>query len=370
MKTHSNSYTAPKPAQRPDPYQIIMQKTFEKKIPFIAHWELTYRCNLSCRHCYANTRTHDELTLLEIEDILEQLAHMNCLFLTFTGGEVFCRNDIASILKSAQKRNFAIRLFTNGTLITPEHADSLAEAGLLSVEISLYSMEADIHDMITNTPGSHNKTITAIKLCRERNINTTIKSPLLKYNVSEYRKLKQFAENIGAKFVFDFVLVPTDSGSTPMKQHGLSEKQIFEFILANAVPGQNPPGTHIDTASPVCGAGSNTICINPQGDVFPCLAVRKSAGNLRNDRLAQIWKSPALDKLRVSRYCDLLDCCSCDMQSYCPRCPGAALAECGNLLGKYESACSVARATKKAIKKLMAKDTNASHKEKKDIQET
>ncbi len=341
-----------------DPYQSILQKTYDKKIPFSAHWELTYKCNLSCMHCYATNASRNELTSIEIENTLEQLAQMGCLFLTFTGGEVFCRNDLLHILQSAKHMNFAIQLFTNGTLISEKIADTLAEIGLLSIEMSLYSTSPDIHDKITGTSGSHEKTINAIRLCRKRNINTTIKCPLLKYNISEYDNLRQYAEKIGAKFVFDFILVPADDGSKPMIDHGLSEQQIFEFLLANAGQKKTIPAAP-NALAPICGAGSNVLCISPDGNISACLAFRKPIGNLRKAPIQQIWNSSSLDSLRASRYSDLVECRTCDAISYCPRCAGNALAECGNMLNKYESACTVANATKRAIEKLISGGANA-----------
>jgi MoaA/NifB/PqqE/SkfB family radical SAM enzyme len=85
---------------QPDAYQKILQKTFERKIPFNAQIELTYRCNLSCVHCYATNRNlADELSTAEVENVLQQLADLGCLFLSLTGGEIFCRNDAIQIMQ-------------------------------------------------------------------------------------------------------------------------------------------------------------------------------------------------------------------------------------------------------------------------------
>jgi len=334
-------------------YRRILQKTFDRKIPFSVHWELTYRCNLSCVHCYATNRgLNNELTLPEIEKGLEQLAGMGCLFATFTGGEIFCRKDLIPILESAGKLGFALNLFTNGTLMTPRLADMLAKIEPLSVEISLYSMDPTIHDRITGRKGSHRRTLSAIRMCRARDMNTVIKCILLKYNAGEYAKLRDFAVKAGARFVFDYALAPADNGSRLMPRHGLSETEIFDFIMANAGADVRLPDRP-DMNSPLCGAGSNALCINPAGDVFPCLAVRQSVGNIRKEPLGSIWSSLLLDKMRNSRYCNLVECRQCDSLPYCLRCSGVALSECGNVLGKSDSACAVARATRRAVETLV-----------------
>jgi radical SAM protein with 4Fe4S-binding SPASM domain len=347
---------------RHDPYQRIMKKTHEQRIPFSAHFELTYRCNLSCIHCYATDRKRQgELATREVEHILDQLAGAGCLFLCFTGGEIFCRTDLIQLLRAAKARGFALRLLTNGSLLTAQLADQLAEIVPLSIDISLYAMSPAIHDRITGVKGSHARTMAAIRLCRERGLNTAVKSVLLKYNLAEHRALSVFAQATGARFVFDYLLAPADNGVRIMNQHGLSENEIYEFVLglgaqkaSRATPGAMPKHGGRPTAmqpkpsDPICGEGCNTVAITPFGDVLPCLAIRQSVGNLRERKFQEIWTGPALDKIRNARYAMLKECQGCNLIQHCTRCSGIALAECGNIMGRSESACMAARAIKLA----------------------
>lgn len=335
-----------------DPYQEILEKAFNRKIPINAQIELTYRCNLNCVHCYATDRAlKDELTTEEVEHVLKQLAEMGCLFLSLTGGEIFLRTDLMKILKMAKDNNLAVNLFTNGTLMTPAMVSELERTPPLCLHISLYAMNPDIHDRVTGTAGSHAKTVSAIKLCRKQGLNVAIKTPLLKYNLREVHALEAFASETGSSFVFDFVLAPADNGSMPMQQHGLSEKEIEDFIVTNAKPG-TITGRKPEMSEQLCGAGSSTLCITPRGDVLPCLAIRQSAGNIRQDSLKSIWQSSNLDQLRNLRYSNLQDCRNCEYLGYCSRCSGIALSECGNVAGKCECACIVAKATRQASKRL------------------
>lgn len=347
-----------------DPYQRILEKTYEQRIPFNAHWELTYRCNLACVHCYATDRKRaGELTTREAENILDQLAEARCLFLCFTGGEIFCRRDLMYLLRAAKGRGFALRLLTNGSLLTAKEADELAEIVPLSVEFSLYAMNPAIHDQITGVTGSHEKTFEAIRLCRERGLNTAVKTILLKYNLAEYPALAAFAKETGARFVFDYLLAPADNGERPMARHGLSENEIFDFIMSRHSPDvsrhspdhavQAGSGTKPAMADPICGQGCNTFAITPFGDVLPCLAIRQSAGNLRERKFKEIWADSALDKIKNARYASLKECAACSLFEYCPRCSGVALAECGSVFGRSESACMAARAIKRARETLL-----------------
>jgi len=148
----------------PDRYEAIVRKTLDKCIPFKVDWEITYRCNLRCAHCYQTGTSGDkasgdkELTTEEIYSALDELADLACLYLTLTGGEILLRDDFFDIAKYARKKEFAIRLFTNGTLIDEKIADKIKILSPLSVEISLYGMDRLVHEDITKIPGSHEKT--------------------------------------------------------------------------------------------------------------------------------------------------------------------------------------------------------------------
>lgn len=346
-----------------NPFQRILEKTYAKHIPFMAHLELTYRCNLSCLHCYVSQkRAKNEMSFPEIENILDQLAQANCLFLCFTGGEIFCRRDLMNILRAARERGFAMRLLTNGTLLTPNLADGLAAVNPLSVEMSLYAMTPALHDKITGVPGSHSKTINAIRLCRERALPVIVKTIFLKYNLGEYRALADFARATKSRFVFDYLLAPADDGRQLMDEHGLSEDEIYRFLVmhvgrSGVRRSHEAARKHVDRFrpddfEPVCGLGCNTVSITPFGDVLPCLSVRQSVGNLRARSFMSIWNDSALDKIRNIKYADLKDCVGCRFLDYCVRCPGVALSECGNIRARSYSACRAARAAVRAEKML------------------
>ena len=62
---------------------------------FSVQFELTFRCNEKCKHCYC-PRENDiksELTTDEIKHIIDELKEMNVVDLTFTGGDLFMRKD-------------------------------------------------------------------------------------------------------------------------------------------------------------------------------------------------------------------------------------------------------------------------------------
>ena len=69
----------------------LISRTVEKHRPLSVHFDLTYRCNERCVHCYLDHDDHGELTTAECLKVLDDLARSGALFLTFSGGEIFLR---------------------------------------------------------------------------------------------------------------------------------------------------------------------------------------------------------------------------------------------------------------------------------------
>ena len=104
--------------------QTFHRRTMQRHLPLSGAIEVTRRrCPLTCVHCYNNLPMADheasrsELTLEEHCRILDELADAGCLWLLFTGGEIFARRDFLDIYTHAEDTGSLITLFTNGTLI-------------------------------------------------------------------------------------------------------------------------------------------------------------------------------------------------------------------------------------------------------------
>lgn len=333
---------------RIDHYARIYNKTMDKNIPFIVHWELTYRCNLNCMHCYcAHNNKRKELTYIEIKGIIDELADMGCLYIVFTGGEIFAREDFVKIACYAREKNFALRLLTNGTFITKNAADDIKEILPLSVEMSLYAADPVLHDRITRAAGSFEKTLNAFKLMKERGVKTKLKSIIMNCNKDQLDGLRELARNFSADIVYDFTIVPKDDGSKDPLKFRLNEEEVYRLTVENNRLSNFKPKETVDDNTFMCSAGMNNIAISPYGDVFPCIGLKEPAGNLREGSLEDIINSPVLPIIRATKLSELWTCKNCNLSAYCRRCPGLAVLEGGDYTGPSPEDCKMARVWKR-----------------------
>jgi radical SAM protein with 4Fe4S-binding SPASM domain len=338
----------------------LIARTVRNRRPLSVHFDLTYRCNERCIHCYLDHQDHGEMTTGECVDALEQLAKAGAFFLTFSGGEIFLRKDLEELLIASRRLRFDVSLKTNALLITPDRADMLKQHGVRRVQISIYSSDAAIHDAITKVPGSLQRSLAAIPLLQDRGIQVKLACPLMKQNLLAYRGVMALAERLGVPYVLDMTITPMMDGSAEPLEHRVSADALLPVLqdstlqscgtkiatgtwstgLGSSVSSGMESSAYEDLP---CSAGHNSCYVSPYGDVYACVQLPMAAGNLRKQPFEEIWtKAPVLDRIRNVRESELPVCSSCDIRSYCERCPGLAWMEGGDLMGAYERACALA----------------------------
>jgi AdoMet-dependent heme synthase len=323
-------------------YDRLVRAASRAHIPLSVLFEVTHRCNLGCEHCYLTEGPvgrpkprGDELTLDEIRTILDDLAAAGTLFLTLSGGEVFMRRDFLSVVGAARERGFSVTVFTTGTLLTPEVASELAALHPLSVEVSIYSARPEVHDRVTRIPGSHARSLRALRLLKERGVVILIKSPLMSVNSDELHELAALAEDLGAGYGFDPMLTPRRDGDrTPLRLLP-SDKQMRAYFSDPVIAREfaQPVKCLPQPGEEICGTGRRTCLISPYGDLFPCGVHPIPAGNLREKRFHEIWTgSPLLKDLRTQTVSDLRGGAKA-IPGF--RCSALALMEDGDFLGPF-----------------------------------
>ncbi len=323
----------------------LRAKCMEMHVPFAVQIELTYRCNLSCKHCYRVHEEGEEFSYSEICALLDQLQEMGTFYLVFTGGEVLVREDFFQIADYARKKGFLLILLTNGTLITAEEADRMAALKFLGVEISLLGATPATHDNITGVPGSFERTIKAIRLLRARNLQITTKTTLMGLNVREYRAIKSLAGGLGVSSKVGLWVVPKRDGSREPLKYQLSLEEIRAHLPDDIEISCLLDIDKAHAGSLTCNAGRVLCAVSPYGDLFPCVLMPLKLGNLRENSLDKIWNSRnnTLNSLRSIVDSDLRTCSVCEVASFCLRCPGVAYTETGDVRGASPSACRFAR---------------------------
>ena len=340
----------------------LVRKTVERHLPWNVHIDLTYRCNERCVHCYLDHHDYGEMTTHEVKNVLDQLAEAGALFLTFSGGEIFLRQDLFELIDYARGLNFDVSLKTNALLIDERRAQKLRKLDIRKIQISIYSADPAIHDAITKVPGSLERSLRAIQFLLAEGLQVKLACPLMKQNLAAFRDVQSLAEKLGVPYMLDLTITPMMDGGDGVLALRSSATELLQvlqdqnlnsractppqaeteavFVTGSATSSGIESGAYDDIP---CSAGHNSCYISPYGDVSPCVQMPKPAGNLRKQQFDEIWYgSSEMNRVRAVRESQLPLCSSCSIRNYCERCPGLAQMEGGDLLGAYERACELA----------------------------
>ncbi len=331
----------------------IEMKAIENLIPFAVTFETTYACNEKCVHCYMD-RNRPSLLLNEVKRILDEIAAVGCLFVSFTGGEFFARSNALEIVEYASKLHFVIDILSNGTLITENKANVLARHTVRRVQISLYGATPETHDSITNLSGSFRKTLNGIDFLTKAGIKVEIAFPLMGINFHERHLVKNLARSLGCLISPSHIITARNDGRQDTFCLRLNDEQLKLFLedkeLSALYAGRKPFQDHqfyfgfsdLSEAAP-CYSGFNSCAITPSGKVLPCNQLLYEVGDLKKNSFSEIWhNSPQLQYLRSLTIGKLTKCSKCQLFDSCARCPGLAFLEGGDLLGPSPENCRIA----------------------------
>jgi MoaA/NifB/PqqE/SkfB family radical SAM enzyme len=322
------------------PSARLKQVALERAQPLAASLELTYRCNWRCVFCY-NPRHHDRRGLSGAEwlAVLDDLRVLGSLYVALTGGEPLTHPDFLAIARGVRERAFALRILTNGALVTDALAAEIAALRPLAVELSLHGATAETHDRATATPGSFDSMLRGLDRLLARKVGVVLKTPLTHLNEAEMDGMRRIADGRGVPWRIDPVLTPRDDGDAGPLAYRASPEAVSRMFRELAALGQLP---HEERAKggTNCGLGRTTIAVDPEGNVFPCLQWRRAPlGNVRETPLREMWagSEERLAAATVARAAnDRMVEAGSALASF-PFCPALALQRTGDPLRPDES---------------------------------
>ena len=319
-------------------------------------WNITQRCNLKCVHCYAhakNVALDNELSLNEGKVLINDLAEFGVPVMLFSGGEPLVRKDLPELAAYAVKKGMRAVVSTNGTLITPQIAQTLKDIGLSYVGISLDGME-EINDRFRGVKGAFRLALKGIENCKKAGIKVGLRFTINKSNVGQIPEIFKLLEEMEIPRVCFYHLVYSGRGSDLVKEdlsHEESRKAVdlimdltkqlhdrnnFKEVLTvdNHADGpylylrllkENPERAQkvleLLEMNEGNSSGIGIGCISWNGEVYADQFWRHySFGNVRNRPFSNIWadtSDPLMKKLKDKKRYAKGRCATCRWLDIC-----------------------------------------------------
>lgn len=304
----------------------LLQFSADKK-PIVV-WNITQRCNLKCRHCYAAgvPDTSRELSTAEALRAIDGFAAFGCPVVLFSGGEPFVREDVLELAAYARSKGLRVVFSTNGTLITPALAERIAAIGVSYVGISIDGVEAT-HDAFRGVPGAYARSLAAIRACREAGVKVGLRVTLTRGNVRElpaiFRLMREEhipriclyhlvysgrganlrAEDLShaeTRAAVDRIIDETRAAfkaGIPLEVLTVDNHADAPYLWLRMVREGSPRAADVWQLLQMNGgnsSGNGLSCVSWDGTVYPDQFWRdKPLGNVREQPFGEIWGAPA-----------------------------------------------------------------------------
>ncbi len=294
---------------------IVLGK--EPPTPTTCTLQVTARCQLDCAHCSAarfKTRERQELTTEEWKSVLRQSVDLGIFNIVFTGGEPLLRKDIYELIAAVDPQRANAMMFTNGLLLTEENVQRLRDAGLFSAMVSLDDPRPEEHNRLRGRESGFQDATAGIRNALEAGLLVGISTYAGPDDVRSGRteQMIEFAREVGVHEITVFDVVPTGK-LLPLEHDQLlteaDKDRLIELEQHYNKLGDYP---HIITQAFIngpqgagCFAARVQYYMTTYGDVTPCDFTPLTFGNIRDDRLEDIWDR----MLAHPAYCQPSDHC-------------------------------------------------------------
>lgn len=288
--------------------QIDEIKLLKPEISF-AWIEITNKCNMKCIHCYNESDVHKELvmSLDNYKIVVDNLLELGVKKIQIIGGEPFMnKKNLRDMLDYTVGKFTFIEIFTNGTLITEEWFDYLADNDI-HIALSVYSYQEEMHDRVTGSKGSWLKTNGTISALKSHNIGYRVCNVLMKdieigepttdlYQVNEEKDVVRLSGRADFSLLSDELLkkklITKKSFCNPIKKS----------FVSRLVTGHN--------------CFQKNIYISADMSVFPCVMERR----VKHCEIDADNKIILDDSIRAFNKDKIDECCHCEYRYACFDC--------------------------------------------------
>lgn len=279
--------------------------------------EITYTCNLKCKHCASDLNSDlvrgEQLTTDEFERVFKEIRDLGGEHLILSGGEALLHKEWERLARYAVSLGFRVSIISNGMIIDREMAKRIKATGIRLVALSIDGNE-EVHDYIRDNAKSYNRVLKAAQYLKEEGLKVNFITTVMKANIN---LLKEIEETI-CKYEPTSWLIQVGSAMGRLGRYPelVAEPQDIPRVIDYICEAKKRNKVHISVGDNVgyfsddeeelrtntrtgkvhdfcgCFAGCLVVGIESNGNVKGCLSLQDDRfieGNVRNESLADIW---------------------------------------------------------------------------------
>lgn len=340
---------------------------------------LTGHCNLRCRYCfYADEMTsRSDLPTEQWLRFLEEAGALGVQRVCLSGGEVFTRRDLWTVIDGVIANRMRYSILTNGTLITETTVEKFAvgkrRLRLDSIQVSLDGSCSEVHDR-SRPPASFERALRGLRLLKAHSLPVTVRVTINRHNADDLPSIARLLlEDIGLESFSTNEAEPMGTACCWADDTVLTDRQRQQAMTTLSRLAEIYPGRISATAGPLARAhmfqeieerlqrgeagipGRGTLCscggvfdkmaVLHDGTMVPCTMLPTlTMGIIGRVSFSEAWqRHPAINVVRArSRVplSSLPECADCEYTGFCTGgCPATVMARTGHILGRDDLSC-------------------------------
>lgn len=343
------------------------------RIPVNGTFELTGRCNLSCKMCLVRVgqkqvcqSDQKERTSEEWINMAKQVFDAGTLGLLLTGGEVMLRDDFCEIYEAIAKMGFLLTVYTNATMVSEEVMEVFRKYPPHKIGVTMYGASNETYEKMCGCKDGYDRFVEGITKLRTLPSLFDIRTTIIQDNLNDLPLMKEFVEKefgthkkltisrMVSEKVRGAVAHPKECRLSPKQNVEVIHKQIVEFwkkVKNNEakLPEELPDKLQMQRYSipetgkylfENCDAGINSYTITWNGNMYACELLNEGYTEPFKTGFNDAWeylpKQYPLSQPNTK-------CNKCKYAALCESCPATRLSETGDWFGIAEYSCEEAK---------------------------
>lgn len=294
--------------------------------PFLVIWETTQACELACLHCRASAqpwRNPLELSTGEAMSLLDEIRSMGDPLMVFTGGDPLKRPDLFELLQYSSGIGLRTTVTPSATgLLDAAAIEGFVRAGVARMAVSLDGPDRASHDGFRRVNGSFDRTLFALNHARAIGLPTQVNSTVTRHNMNRLQELADIVRDSEARLWSVFFLVVTGRAAKGDDLTADEYEEVFEFLyrtsktapfdiktteaqhyrryVAQQRKTEGGPKAAAQAGGDVIqrqagiNDGKGFVFISHTGEIFPSGFLPVTAGNVRTQSLADVYRNAPL----------------------------------------------------------------------------
>ena len=352
---------------QPSIKQFVHTAGVRKGMPVSGTFELTPRCNLSCKMCYIHMTGEEqasrgrELTTEEWLAVGRQAVDAGMVYLLLTGGEPMLRKDFTAIYSEMVRMGVVVSVNTNGTLITPEILECFRKHPPETVNVTLYGASPETYGGLCGVRGGYEKAFAGVRALIGAGVRVIINTTFTARNAKDMEALVAFAKEVGAPIrTAAYTFPPVRNQHEDSRISLTAEEQgrlnaRFEYLTstaeqratkaaylrkaaeAEAVRIREPLPARGDSLGCMAGRGQFWMAWN--GEMYPCGMLSDYAVPMNRESVnfAAMWETT--HKRTQTIYLPAA-CTECALRRVCPSCAAVTHSNHGDTAKPVEGMCT------------------------------